>query len=369
MEIPREDRTFFDFLQVQRHGLLADKKGRAILDEIMKRVGDDPRLLKTRVPILLHVLVIGAAEIRRLVADRQGNPQLNDSKYLVVNVETDWRLNAQVETDPPYHIYLSSNLCLYNARVIELLMGGLGISAMDGSTTHKARFSQQELGAALGAILEGFIDKHVISDSENKIGHQYGLMHSAAQFSGLMFAICHEFGHVVINDCSRQGRMPPFAAFAQARLSGAFEKLISSSQHDPDNRIGLRRLSKDRLDAVYDAWMEEIIADIIGADLAIEYLSQISLFKAEADAAGWIRMGIHMSALGRLFHHVYRNYRDPAHAMISQTHPPVDFRNYCIYRFLYGDRFLEAIRPWDGYAREVMKHLLLSSPRAPMRRR
>ena len=63
----------------------------------------------------------------------------------------------------------------------------------------------------------------------------------------------------------------------------------------------------------------------------------------------------------QVLYHVYRHYRDDTHAMISRTHPPIDFRRYCVQRHLYGHEFLEVVRPWNDYATEVLRYVL--SPR------
>lgn len=355
-DIPREERTFFDFLQMQRRGMPP-----GMWDTIMERVGHSEKLLKTRIPTTLYLLTSGADDIKRMVGQKYDIGDVNDEKFMVVHVDDDWRLNAQVETNPPYHVYVSVNLFLYSARVGELLIGGLGLSADDGSSHHRPPFSVQQVGGALRNLVDGFIAGRIIPDKEHTLAPEYEVMHFIASFACMAFVIGHEFGHVIINEAHRRRVVPPFAGFAKQRMTPAFERLIDSRQHDPDRRVNLASLKKDELDEVYDAWMEEIIADVIGADSAVEYLSKVSLYKTLPGAEGFARMGVHFAMTAQLLYHVYRNYRDDTHAMVSKTHPPIDFRGYCVQRFLYGSQFLDVVGPWNEYAREVLRYVL--SPR------
>jgi hypothetical protein len=360
LEIPRKDRTFLDFIRMQQAGLdPGDETGRAILDGMLEQLGGDERLLKTRHPTLLHLLTFGASEIRKFIAKTYGISEFTDKKHLVVKVEPDQRLDAQVEAEPPYAAYVSSNLFLYTSRVGELMMGGLGLGATDGSERHDPQFTTEEAGLAIREMLDRFIAGGDMPDKEHWLGGQYGLMHTVAMFSILAFIICHEFAHIVNHELRRRGSEPPMRDFSEGRLKPVFSKLINSSLHDPDGRIGLSSLSEEELQKVYESWLDEVMADVLSADMTIRYVKEDVVFRNDPMVGGYARLGIHFSMAAQFFYHVYRSSQDDKHPMISKTHPPIDFREYCVHRAIYGNEYLEVVKPYNDYAKELLRGIYL----------
>jgi hypothetical protein len=190
---------------------------------------------------------------------------------------------------------------LFSVRLSELLLGGFGISFGGRSHSHEPQFSTGELADHIRAVLEGFLKDRVIPASEFVLNDQYGVMATMVQFALLMFIACHEFGQVVIHENRNRGREVPFEEFARARLDQAFLKIIEGQRHDPDNRFRLRGLGNEERRKIYEAWLEEINADIIAASLALECLDRQRTFQHLPDRIGLGKMGIHLGMVIQVF--------------------------------------------------------------------
>ncbi|MHC4556174.1 MAG: hypothetical protein ACYTFW_04530 [Planctomycetota bacterium] len=333
----------------------------SVIDQLTDYIKTNPKLFKNKDPLshMSNYVACFAEKIRLVVVERLKKPHLNNSSVLRVEVERDWIVNAAVEKQPPYRVYISTNLFMFCAKLSELFLSGLGLSITDESSQHveaeiPPHISVDDVGRNVFAVLREFVRDQSITTTDLPLSPSHYTMHQIVFFSIMTFIVCHEFGHVIINEYSNDGTPPPFSDIAENYLEANFQKLIHSGMHDQDDRLGLRRLKENELQQVFRNWVTEINADILGASLASEYMKFSGPWKGGPQIVGYTYLSIHLCFMAQQFLYSYKYCIDPNFLPISKGHPPMDYRMHCILSWMYKENAEEVSKGVTQYCQEVL---------------
>lgn len=355
-------------------GLREDYPGDPLLDQMVATLAENPELFyrSRRLANYLESLLLVASKVKMMVAEKLGRPQLADNNYLTVELEEDWRINAEVEQEPPYHIYVSTNLYEFCARLSELLIGGLGVTVTDeGEEGTKAaaapRWSKAEVTRKVKSVLDRFCEDRTIPAENSKLAPEHTSLHQITFYSIMAFIVGHEFGHVVINEERRWGiteTAKPYADFAEGMLRANVQQLLYTPMHDPNDLVGLGKLDRRELQRVASRWVDEITADLIGVDLARKYHRDFGPAKSNPDIVPIVNMSLHLCFMAQMVLYLYLNHRDPKFPLTSTTHPPIDFRMHCVVSWMYPNPQHPSVLTFINYCQEILNGVL-SDPAEP----
>lgn len=340
--------------------------------EIVAAAVDHPGLLPddvykraSRVYRYMESIMLVPQQIKDLVAERLDNPRLNDKDYLSVELEDDWRVNAEVEQDPPYHVYVSTGLYRFCVKLSELLIGGLGLITADESSGETAEnsphWSIAEITDKVKSVLDRFIQDHTIPEEEMVLPTSHTGLIDVTFYSILASIVGHEFGHVVINEERRGGRTQtakPYAEFAERLLRSNAQNLLYTPIDDPDDRGGLGKLNQGQIRQVAARWVDELTADLIGIDIARKYHQEFGPRKAIPGVVAYVNTGIHLGFMAQLFLHLYLHRHDPKFSLTSPTHPPIRFRMHCAVIWMYADPQDPSVMTLINYCQKLIDAVL-----------
>lgn len=336
-------------------------------DALLKRLGD-PALVprgSTEADMIGGLIRQFAPQIRATVVSRAGGSMLRENDVLRIGVIDDWELSAQVVTEPPYDVHISTNLVRYCSNMSGLLMAGMGIALVDDDGSQVGgnvppTLSHAQIAVHVRHIMKAFLREQEIPLAPTEAGAGHVVLTSQIFFSTLAFLISHEFGHVIIAEARRQDKPPPFLDFAEALLNAAFDRIVTGQIHQFDSR-GLDDLDSLDLGTVKRRWAEEIACDVVGASLALEFQSRHGPWSGSPDILPAAKFAIHLALVSQMMLSLYGNLVARAPIM-TPTHPPFDFRTFCVLKWMYGDRIEEAERPITEYLRPILTELLSDVP-------
>jgi hypothetical protein len=311
------------------------------IDQLVAYMVGNPELTQgaSMTDLAAGYLRIAAEHVRTMVAEKV-NPSLDDPATLAIEVEEDWRLDASVEDEEPYTIYISTNLFMFCATVSEYLSTGLGLDVVDDDQVSEfqaaPRLSSEEVARGIRRVLASFAADQTIPRSDVELNAAHTIFSQILFHSVTAFVVCHEFGHVVARVKKNAGEPPPFSDRADEQLGSNLYDLIQSGRHDPDDRAGLRRGSPLALRDVRQSWEQELTADLIGVSLASEYMLQRGPWKEKPGVLGLAYLGFHLLFLSLTMLYVYLHQQRPDFVLLSKTHPPVDFRMHCLLEWMYS---------------------------------
>ena len=342
MEVP-DPIAVYSMLQKAKRRKTPGDPFNATIDQLVEHIFKNPDALSSSEPsdYLRSYLSIASEHIKTMVAEKVEAPSLDDPAALGVDVDDDWRINAFVEEDPPYTIYVSTNLYLFCARISELMIAGLGLNVVDDDAPEpqhvaKPAYSAEEIARNIKKVLESFARDQTIAETDVKLQAAHFTFHQIVFQSVMALIICHEFGHVVINVTRHQGKPAPFSDRAHDELQGNVDNLIRAGRHDPEDRADLRGLDPGGVQEVLARWENEITADLIGVSLAAEYSAKRGPWKDGPGILGIAYLGFHLCFIAQHMLYNYMHLHGPDFLLVSKSHPPIDFRMHCVLGWMYN---------------------------------
>lgn len=349
--------------QLKDHAIEDDPFG-GIADKLLNYV-QDPRNRPKSEKIearMKDLIELSANKIRKTVAEKLNKPELVKKGYLNIHVVADWDINAQIAINPPYNIYISTSLVRFCASMSELLMYGLGLTIIDddGSKIGQnvdPKLSTDEISECLKKMLDAFMSKKEMPDIPRASGPAHLMISLVTFFTTMAFLVSHEIGHVITTEHKTRGETPPFGDYVKSMLDIFFENIIAGHHH-PLEPEGLKDYDKKDLPEIFSNWKDEINSDIIGASLALEFQSKEGPWREVPDISAQTKLGIHMAFVSQMILNLYCNLADKNHLLISPSHPPMDFRKFCVLKWMYDDKIEEAEQPITEYTQEIIEKLL-----------
>jgi hypothetical protein len=298
-------------------------------------------------------------------------PELGHPGAIRVRQVIDWRIDAAVTKAPPYEVVVSTSLVLLVASMVNALLSGLGIDWVDdeGRLTAPAEEPRpvDVVARDIKRLLDGFMAEQQISVLDGEAaGKRY-----AVQFKLLLCALSwtvgHELGHIVSTECRRSKQAAPFQPFATKMLETYFQQLLNDKRFQ--DSMGPQ--SEEGQLLIFDNWLSEINADIMGASLTCGYQRDRGPDRDVPGIVGYTKFAIHLGLLSQYMLGAYMNLLDSSHKLASQLHPPMDFRMHCVLRWMYGDKMREATESTVTYVQgvftEVMRQAGAQVPKAGAR--
>ena len=170
----------------------------------------------------------------------------------------------------------------------------------------------------------------------------------------LSWALGHELGHVVVSESRHHRQEAPFEAFAKALLEDHFELLLQEERF----RDALGPLTEEQRVSVFDRWLTEINADVLGASLACGYQKDHGISRDAPNIVSFTKLAIHLILLSQYILDAYLNLLDQRHTLASRTHPPMDFRMHCVLLWMYRDQMRNATEGVVDYVQKVFTEVL-----------
>lgn len=352
-------RAFRELAVEMRERLTVDDPFAEWPAELLKFVEEPANVPRgsTLTEVMAGMIELFAPKIRDTVVSRVGGSHLSEEGVLKIRVVDDWDVNAQVATKPPYNVYLSTNLYRYCTTMSDLLMAGLGFKLVDDNGAQvggdiSPAISHEEIAVHVQHIMKSFLHEQQIPLAPTETGPGHMVMTTNIFFSTMAFLISHEFGHVIIAEARRRNEPPPFQDYAEAMLEAVFDRIVMGLHHPFDTR-GLEGRENLNMAAVSRSWAEEIACDVLGASLALEYQSHDGPWAKVPDILATTKLGIHLALVSQMMLSLYSNLSEGVPIM-TPTHPPMDFRTFCVLKWMYGDRVEEAERPVAEYAQKIL---------------
>lgn len=285
-------------------------------------------------------------------------PELGKTGAIKVRHAIDWRINAEVSKAPPYQAVISTNLVTFIASMISTLHSGIGINLVDDhgrpeSPTLEAR-PIRVVARDVKRLLDGFMAEQQVEVLDaNAEGARY-MIHFRLLHCALSWALGHELGHIVVTESRRRRIEAPFQPLATALLESHFAQLLNDSRF----KAALGPLDEASRLRLYDRWLTEINADIMGASLACGYQKDRGPSRGLEGVVGFTKFAIHLVLMSQYLLVTYMNLLNDGHALASRTHPPMDFRMHCVLTWMYRDKMREATEGPVAYIQDVFKEVL-----------
>jgi hypothetical protein len=285
-------------------------------------------------------------------------PELGKADAIRVRQAIDWRINAEVSKVPPYEAVVSSNMVRFVASMISTLHSGISIQLVDDEGRVESPAIEAKpvrvVARDIKRLLDGYIAEQEIEVLDDDItGAQY-MIHFRIFHCALAWALGHELGHIVLTESRRRRQEAPFQPFATALLEGHFMQLLNDERF----RDALGPLSEEGRLHLFDHWLTEINADIMGASLACGYEKDRGPSRSLPNVVGFTMFAIHLGLLSQYMLTAYMNLLDSRHKLASLTHPPMDFRMHCVLMWMYKDRMQEATAALVSYVQQVFTEVL-----------
>ena len=285
-------------------------------------------------------------------------PELGKDGAIKVRQAIDWRINAEVSKAPPYEAVVTTNLVMFIASMISTLHSGIGMNLVDDSGRPESKTLEARpvrvVARDLKRLLDGFIaEQQVEALDANADGARY-MIHFRLLHCALSWALGHELGHIVVTESRRRRTEAPFQPLATALLDDHFAQLLNDKRF----KDALGPLNEEARLRLYDRWLTEINADIIGASLACGYQKDRGPSRGIDGVVGFTMFAIHLGLMSQYFLVTYMNLLNSRQALASGTHPPMDFRMHCVLMWMYKDKMQEATEGVVGYVQGVFKEVL-----------
>ncbi len=283
----------------------------------------------------------------------RGLPNLGEKGAIRVRQSIDWRIDANVSKAPPFEAVVSSNLVSFFASMISTLLSGIGIHLVDDdgraeSPSIEAR-PVRVVARDVKRLLEGFMaEQQVEMLDADAVGARY-MIHFRLMHCALSWVLGHELGHIVSTESRRRKQEAPFQPLATNLLESHFTQLLNDERF----RGSLGSLSEEGRLRIFDHWLTEINADIMGASLACGYEKDGGPSRGIPGVVGFTMFAIHLGLLSQYMLASYMNLLDSRHELASPTHPPMDFRMHCVLVWMYEDRIREATETPVAYVQQV----------------
>jgi hypothetical protein len=200
--------------------------------------------------------------------------------------------------------------------------------------------SQAQVAHQVKALLDQYVDEGTIPEYDGTLGQQHLALREIVFACTMACIVGHEFAHVVMREARRRNApqaVKPYADFAGKLLRSNAQNLLYTPMHDPHDLIGFGKLDQGALKEIAMRWIDELTADLIGADLARTYHRDFGPMRNAPDIVAISNMSIHLAFVAQVFLDVYLKHRDPEFPLFSTTHPPYDFRLHCVVSWLYPD--------------------------------
>jgi len=285
-------------------------------------------------------------------------PELGRPGAVRVHQVIDWRINAMVSDAPPYEALVSTNLVKFLASMISALNSGIGIQLVDDHGNHDgapmAPRPDREVARDIKRLLDGFIAEQQVlaldfGDDAPRHMVQFRLFHCA-----LSWVLGHELGHIVVSESRRQQQTAPFEPLVRDQLDGHFQQLLGDKRF----RAQLAGLDASQQHAVHEAWLTELNADIIGASLACGYQKGHGPSRTVPGIVGATKFAIHLGLIAHYMLDRYQGLLDPAHPQATPSHPPIDFRMFCVLQWMHKDQLQVATAAPTACAQQVFTEVL-----------
>ena len=285
-------------------------------------------------------------------------PELGRSGAVRVHQVIDWRINAMVSDAPPYEALVSTNLVKFLASMISALNSGIGIQLVDDQGNHDgaamAPRPDREVARDIKRLLDGFIAEQQVlaldfGDDASRTMVQFRLFHCA-----LSWVLGHELGHIVVSESRRLQQPAPFEPLVRDQLDGHFQLLLGDKRF----RAELSGLDAWQQQAAHEAWLTELNADVIGASLACGYQKDHGPSRTAPGIVGVTKYAIHLGLIAHYMLDRYQGLFDPAHPQATPSHPPIDFRMFCVLQWMYKEQLQVATAAPTAYAQQVFTEVL-----------
>lgn len=329
---------------------------------LLERAEDPAELPRGSTPTqaMSGLIELVAPKIRETVATRVGGERLTPPGILRIRVVEDWDINAQIAVEPPYDVYISTNLFRYCSTMSGLLVAGMGLSLADDDGEPVGGSIPPALDSADAAVharhvMRAFLSEQEIPVTPIETGPGHTVLTTMIFFSTVAFLIAHEFGHVIVAEARRRNEPVPFHDYARAMVEAVFDDMIEGVHHPFDPRGLEDRDVLDR-DAVSLNWTEEIACDVLAASLALEFQSRDGPWSRSPDILPATKFAIHLALISQMMLSLYANLAEGT-VLMTPSHPPMDFRTHCVLRWMYGDRAQEAEAPVAEYAQSILTRL------------
>jgi len=337
------------------------------IDSLASELADNPEIYyrARRLSNYMESMLLVAGQLKAIVADKLGDPQLKHERYLTVELEEDRHINASVEQEPPYHIYVSTSLYRFCAQMSALLIAGFGVELTDdagkATSTAAPALSKTEVIRRTKALLYQFVADGMIPEDDAKLGHEHSSLQDIVFYSIMASIIGHEFAHVVMSEERRRQAtqtVKPYTEFAERMLRSNVQNLLYTPMHDPDDLVGFGKLDRRELEPIAKQWIEEVTADLIGVDLTRKYQRDHGPGRKSPDIVAMTNMGIHLGYMAQFFLDLYAKHRDPKFPFFSKTYPPIDFRLHCVVSWMYKDPQHPSVMKLINHCQEILNGVL-----------
>ena len=285
-------------------------------------------------------------------------PELGRPGVVRVHQTIDWRLDAAVSPAPPYVACVSSKLVRFVASMVSALHSGLGIQLVDDEGDAQgealAPRSEREVARDIKRLLDGFIAEQQVEDTDFGDTPARRMLQFRIFHCTLSWVLAHELGHVVVSESRRQGQPVPFEDVVRPLLEANAAALFADRRY----RDRLEGLDESRQAAVREAWLTELNADVIGASLACGYQKDHGISRGVAGIVAVTKFAIHLGLLSLSLLDRYRHLHEPGYPLATLTHPPLDFRMFCVLSWMYKEHVEEASEVPATYATRVFAEVL-----------
>lgn len=327
-----------------------DGDPRALAEQMLKDIAG-----QTRQQMLDGLLVDIARGMLPTIA--QSLPTLGEPGAIGVRQVLHWRIDAGVTKSPPYQAVVSSNLVFFLHQMIQALHSGLGIRLVDAEDQPDGEpmppREVREVARDVKHLLDSFIAEQQVPTQPidapaGRYMLQFRLFHCA-----LSWVLGHELGHVVVSESRRRRQGAPFEETAAGLLDQHFDQLLGDRRFKPQ----LGELNEKQKLAVYDAWLSELNADLIGASLACGYQKDHGPSRRVPEVVGFTKFALHLGLMAQYLLEAYQHTHDTSHALATRTHPPIDFRMHVVLCWMYRDRVKEATATPTAYVQQVFEEV------------
>ena len=280
-------------------------------------------------------------------------PELGVRGAITVSLVDDFKIDATVSRVPPYTATVSTSLVNFVASMMNTLFSGLEINLVDDAGHSQSRASGSRpirlVARDIKRLLDGFVAEQEVAllDADAKGSRHtipFRILHCAVSW-----VLGHELGHIVMSESRRRRTPAPFEGFATTLLERHFDGILTDSRFRDD----LGPLNEQDRVRIFDRWLNEINADIMGASLACGYQKDHGPSKGLPGVEDFTMLAIQLGLMSQYMLATYSNTLDASRPLASHSHPPMDFRMYCVQRWIYQGNYLEAIEGVTSYVQKV----------------
>lgn len=285
-------------------------------------------------------------------------PELGKAGAIRVRQVLDRHIDAVVSKKPPYDVVVSSSLVAFVSSMISALMSGVGIELVDDEGHPESPMITprpvKSVASDIKRLLDDYIAERPVPFLDSDASGARYIIQFRNFHCALSWALGHEMGHVVVTESRHHKQEAPFEPFAKASLENHFEQLLQDERFR--DAVGL--LTEEQRLSVFDRWLTEINADILGASLACGYQKDHGISRDAPNVVGFAKLAIHLLLMSQYILDAYMNLLDQHHRLASRTHPPMDFRMHCVLLWMYRDQVREATEGVVDFVQKVFTEVL-----------